>query len=300
MSVIQHVFQGTYPAIVTPFNADGSAVDYDSLKALIDYQVRAGVQGIVVCGSTGEAATLSEDEYKNVVLSAKSMLGGRGQCIAGIGTNNTAKAQELAAFLSESKLDGILLVAPPYVKPPQRAIVEHFRAVKRCSTVPIIAYNVPGRSSVNIAAPTIAQLVQEGCIVGLKEALGSIDQVLDILAFTGDKLAMLSGEDSLVHATMASGGCGVISATANIIPEIFVELTTAALKGDWERARRAQFKALPIVRAMFMETNPIPVKTALALQGIIKYSAVRLPLVPAEAATVEKIRAVLAQKETDR
>jgi len=293
MNITNNTLKGTYPAIVTPFSKDASAVDLDSLGNLIEYQIGARVDGIVVCGSTGEAQTLNDDEYQKVVSFTKQAVKGRVPIIAGIGTNDTRRGVAFAKLLQEIGVDGILVVAPPYNKPPQRGIISHFREIKSATSLPLIAYNVPGRTGVNILPATMATMVKEGIICGIKEASGAMDQVLDLLALVRDTSSVMSGEDSLVHSMMASGGRGVISASANIIPEIFVEITTAALNGEWERARDAQFKALPWVRLMFAETNPIPVKTAVALKGIIKNATLRQPLCAAEESTIEKIRSML-------
>jgi len=293
MTIDKDTLKGTFPAIVTPFSKDGASVDFDSLYNLIEYQISARVDGLVVCGSTGEAQTLSDEEYQKVISFTKEKVNGRIPVIAGIGTNSTMKGIAAAKLLDEIAVDGILLVAPMYNKPTQKGIIAHFEQIKRATRLPIIAYNVPGRTGVNILPATIATLVKQGTICGLKEASGSMDQVLDILAQVRDHCSVVSGEDSLVCSLMLAGGKGVISASANIIPEIFVEITTAAINGDWERAREAQFKALPWVRLMFVETNPIPVKTAVALKGVIKYPTLRLPLMPAEDSTVEKIKALL-------
>ena len=293
MTFSRDTLKGTHTAIVTPFTKDGSAVDFDSLNNLIEFQIGAGVDGIVVCGSTGEAQTLGDDEFQKVVSFTKDSVRSRVPVTAGIGTNSTLKAAAIAGLLDEIGVDGILVVAPPYNKPPQRGIIAHFEAIKRATRLPLIAYNVPGRTGCNILPATIATLVRQGTVIGVKEASGSMDQVLDLLTLVRDDCAVLSGEDSLVSSLMLSGGKGVISASANIIPEIFVEITAAALGGDWERARDAQFRALPWIRLMFSETNPIPVKTAVALKGVIKHATLRQPLCAAEEGTVERIRSML-------
>ncbi len=292
MTITSDTLKGTWTAIVTPFSKDASAVDLDSLGNLIEYQIGARIDGIVVCGSTGEAQTLNDDEYQKVVSFTREAIKGRVPLIAGIGTNATHKGIAFAKLLQEIGVDGILVVAPPYNKPPQRGIISHFRDIGRATSLPLVAYNVPGRTGVNILPATMAALVKEGIICGIKEASGSMDQVLDLLSLVRNSSSVMSGEDSLVNSLMMSGGRGVISASANIIPEIFVEITTAALNGDWERSRDAQFRALPWVRLMFAETNPIPVKTALALKGIIKNGALRQPLCDAEESTIEKIRSM--------
>jgi 4-hydroxy-tetrahydrodipicolinate synthase len=286
--------QGTLTAIVTPFTADSSAVDYDSFGKLLEFQIASGVSGIVVCGSTGEAATLNDDEYRKVVSFCREATRQKVLCIAGVGTNSTLRACEMATLLDGIGVDGILLVAPPYNKPSQEGIAEHFRRVKKSTRLPLIAYNIPGRSAVNILPQTLARLAEEGCIEGIKESSGSMDQVMDIAALCCKKASLLSGEDSLVTATMSCGGRGVISASANVIPSIFVELTRAALAGDFAGSLEKQFEALPVVRSMFIETNPVPAKAALKELGLIKHASVRLPLLEASGETLSKLRAILA------
>lgn len=291
--------RGVYPAIVTPFSADGSKVDFDSLKRLVHFVLGGGAAGIVVCGSTGEAATLSDAEYHAVVRAAREYAGKGGACIAGIGTNNTARAAQMAAELEDAGLDGLMVVAPAYNKPPQSGIVAHFREVRRATKLPIIAYNVPGRTAVNILPATVAQLVSDGIIIGLKEASGSVDQALDILAKVGGKLALLSGEDSLTQALMATGAQGVISVAANVFPAECAAVVRLMAEGAVSQAAALQLKLLPLIRSMFMETNPIPVKTALALRRVIASPTLRLPLVAAEGATVARLNEVIAGLERD-
>lgn len=284
---------GAYPAIVTPFDEDGTNVDYESLDNLLQVQLKAGVHGIVVCGSTGELATLSYEEYKSVVSFVVSKVNGQIPVVAGIGTNSTNIASQFGETLKSLKVDGILVVTPPYNKPPQRGLIEHFRQIKKVSSLPLIAYNIPGRSALNVTPSTINLLAEQGLIIGVKESSGNMDQVMDLIALCRDKIAILSGEDSLVHALITCGGHGVISATQNVAPRGFVELVEFNKKNDVKSAAEIQLKLLPIVRAMFVETNPIPAKVGLHLQGVIKYPSVRLPLVPAEQATIEKVKSVL-------
>lgn len=286
-------FAGIHPALITPFTEDLSAVDEKSLRNLIDYQIQAGVDGIVACGSTGEAATLSDDEYKQVVAITREMTKGRVLCIGGIGSNDTRKAAAQLRLLEELKADGALVVTPPYNKPPPRGIVEHFRMLKKSSSLPLIAYNVPGRTGTNMQPSTVFELCKENLIVGIKEACGSIDQVADLLYLVRDKLTVMTGECSQVLVTYVLGGQGTISATANIVPEKFTALRDAVKKNDWTKAKDIQLDLVPIVRAVFMETNPIPVKVGAALKGLIKNPVARLPLVPAEQKTIDKMKEVL-------
>ena len=290
------MFTGSMPAIVTPFTADASSVDYDSLANLLSVQLAAGVTGIVVCGSTGESATLSQAEYSKVIAFTVEQVKGLVPVIAGIGTNSTQVGIELGKLIRELKVDGGLVVTPPYNKPPQRGVIEHFRQIKSASSgLPLIAYNIPGRSSLNLTPDTIAALAKEKLIVAVKESTGNMDQVMDTIAACNDQISILSGEDSLVHAIMSCGGHGVISASQNVAPKGFAELTAANLKGDFATGAKIQLQLLPLVRAMFVETNPIPAKVGLLLQGVIKHSSVRLPLVPALESTIEKVKSVITK-----
>lgn len=285
--------KGTFTALATPFTREAAQVDYASLRRLVEWQLAAGVDGLVACGSTGEAATLSEEEYLEVVARVQEWAGARVPCLAGISLSSTSRAAELAQELEDTHVAGLLVAAPPYNKPPAEGLIGHFRLMHEKSRLPIVAYNIPGRTGVSIAPQVIQRLTEEGVIVGLKEASGSLDQALDILRACGRALALLSGEDSLVLPLMVCGARGVISASANVAPKEFTALTSAALSADWEKARELQLKLVELVRCLFMETNPIVVKAALALQGVIASDAVRLPLVGAQAQTREKLRAVL-------
>ena len=300
MALTAKNLHGAFPALATPFLADGSKVDYDSLANLVDVQIAGGVDGLVVCGSTAEAATLEFDEYRAVLQFVSDRIKGGKPIIAGIGTSSTKQAQAFAQVHRELKVDAILISTPPYNKPPQQGVIEHFRQIKTASAgIPLIAYNIPGRAGLNLTTSTVKAMVTEGLVIGLKEASGNFEQVLDVIAacqpFIKDgKMAILSGEDSYAHALIASGGQGIISASQNVAPKQFSDLVHAHYNGKPEQARDIQLELLPLVHAMFMETNPIPVKVGLALQGVIKSPAVRLPLIAAEPATVERIKQVLA------
>ncbi len=286
-------FSGTHTAIATPFTADGLAIDYKSMDALIDFQAANGVQGIVVCGSTGEAAALSDGEYRDVVKFAAEKCRGKLQIVAGIGTNNMQRALEMADFLSGISLDGVLCVTPPYSKPTQAGLIEFFRQVKKALKHPMIAYNVPGRTAVNLLAAATAQLANEGTIAGLKDSTGSIEQLLEIQRLLEKPLPILSGEDMLVSAMMASGASGTISASANIIPKKMAAITAAALNKDFEGAYRAQLSAIPAIRAAFLESNPIPVKSGLWQLGVIAHPTVRVPLMTATDSTQKALKEAL-------
>lgn len=289
------IFRGTFTALATPFTEDSAKVDFQSLSNLIEFQIRHNVNGLVSCGSTGEAQTLNINEYKEVVKFTAEQSKGRASIVAGIGTNDTREACCLAEFISEiDSVSAILVVAPPYNKPPQRGIISHFKKIKMCApNKEIIAYNIPGRTSVNITPETIINLYKERIITGVKESSGNLNTSLEIVSAVGDDFSLLSGEDSMVLALMVHGGVGVISATANIFPDIFVSITSNALKGDFKKAKISQLRVLPIIKAMFLETNPIPLKYALFLKKLIKYPSVRLPLEEPLDDTKKKIQKLL-------
>jgi len=282
--------KGIFTALVTPFSKDGSAVDYDSLSRLIEAQKSAGVAGVVVCGSTGEAATLSDAEYVEVVRFVRERTQGVFPCVAGISVSATARAVELAKICAEMGCDGILVATPPYNKPAQAGIVAHFRAISVVSETPLIAYNIPGRSGVAIAPATLGQLSREGLIVGIKESSGSIDALADTMVAVTSDCRVVSGDDSLLLATLAYGGTGAISACSNVMPKEFVGLHQAFVKGECSKAKDIQLEILGRIRTLFVESNPVPVKAALALKGVIAHPTVRLPLVPLAPENLELVR----------
>jgi 4-hydroxy-tetrahydrodipicolinate synthase len=269
------VFEGTYTALVTPFSADG--IDYPALRRLIDAQVAAGVQGVVPCGSTGESATLSHDEHERVISAVVEHVAGRVKVIAGTGSNSTRESVRLTRWAKEHGADGALLIAPYYNKPTQDGLRAHYETVADGVDLPLIVYNIPGRSAVNIAPETMAKLAEIPHIVGVKEASGSLDQVSRIVQLCGSKLTVLSGDDSLTLPIMSVGGRGVIAVVSNLVPERLIKLVNAALAGDYESARAEHYALLPLMQAMGVETNPIPVKTALAMLGRCS-PELRLPL----------------------
>ncbi|MDZ4785333.1 MAG: 4-hydroxy-tetrahydrodipicolinate synthase [bacterium] len=286
-------FSGIYPAIITPFSKDGTSICWESLERLLKYQVKSKVDGVVVCGSTGEAQTLSDQEFYNIIESVLKFKSKDFKVIAGVGSNDTKKACQLARWCKESGTDAILLVTPFYNKPTQAGLVAHVDQVKQQADIPIIAYNVPGRTGVNLLPQTVAKMVEMNLIVGIKEASGSMDQILDIISLVGDKVAVLAGDESLLCCTLVSGGHGGISATGNLIPELLVSIMNAAKDNDWETARKVQLEALPLIRACFMETNPIPLKAAMNLKGIIQHDTLRLPLTSPQEVTRERFRTLL-------
>lgn len=282
---------GVFTALVTPFTRDASAVDYRSLEKLIELQLAAGVQGVVVCGSTGEASTLTQQEYGEVISFVRERTKGSLSCVAGISTSSTMAAIEMAKLIKGIGCDAILVAAPPYNRPTQEGLLEHFRAIARAVRIPLIAYNIPGRSAVGFTAATLATLSREGLIAGIKESSGSIDLLADIIRAVSPICQVVSGDDSLLLAVLAYGGSGAISASANVLPREFVELTTAYAAGRIDDSRKLQLGMLSKIRALFIESNPVPVKTALALQGVIAEPTVRLPLVPLSAASLATLSA---------
>lgn len=272
-------FRGVYTALVTPFSADGAIVDFESLERLIAFQERAGIDGYVVCGSTGEAATLSDAEYEQVVKEVRRLIPEK-PVIAGISVSSTKKAVEMATVIQKLGCDGVLLATPPYNKPTQSGITEHFRQVRSATSLPIIAYNIPSRSGVPIDASTLGLLSRSGVIAGVKESSGSLDNFMDVRLAVEETCSVLSGEDSLFLGTLACGGQGIISASANVLPAEIRTVWQAWKQGAIKAATEAQLAIVPRIRLLFRETNPVPVKSVLARLGVINSAAVRLPLVP--------------------
>lgn len=288
-------FQGTITATVTPFSKDGSLIDINSLNRFLEFQRDSGINGIVACGSTGEGQILSDEEYTTVVKSVVNVGKGKFSVIAGIGTNSTSRACSIAKHAKELGVDGLLVVAPPYNKPPQRGILEHYRAIYNATKLPIVAYNIPGRSSVNITPATLATLASEGTITSVKESSGSVDQVIDIMAASPKSLSMLSGEDSLTVSLMAMGAKGVICTTSNLLPKNMLSVTDKGLRGDFVGAASELYTILPAIRCMFQDTNPIPLKWSLYKAKLIDHPAVRLPLMEPEVLLQQKIEEIVSK-----
>ena len=284
------MFEGTYTALVTPFSADG--IDYPALRRLLDAQITAGVQGVVPCGSTGESATLSHDEHERVISAVVEHVAGRVKVIAGTGSNSTRESVRLTRWAKEHGADGALLIAPYYNKPTQDGLRAHYEAVADSVDLPLVVYNIPGRSAVNIAPETMAKLAEIPHIVGVKEASGSLDQVSRTVQLCGSKLTVLSGDDSLTLPIMSVGGRGVIAVVSNLVPERLIKLVNAALAGDYESARAEHYALLPLMQAMGIEVNPIPVKTALAMLGRCS-PELRLPLTPLREENMPALRKAL-------
>lgn len=269
------MFSGSFTAIVTPLK--NNKVDFDAYKKIIDMQIEAGITGIVPCGSTGESATLSHQEHDEVIQKAVEFSNGKLKVIAGTGSNSTAEAIRLSKHAQEAGCDGVLLVAPYYNKPTQKGLYLHYKEVANAINIPVVLYNIQGRSAVNIEPKTIAQLAKD-CknIVAVKEASGSLDQMSQI-RMLAPEMDLISGDDALTVPIMAIGGTGVISVLSNICPKVVADLVNAMLKKDLDKANEIAFKWLPLVKAMFIETNPIPVKAAMAMMGICS-DEMRLPM----------------------
>ncbi|MEW6487593.1 MAG: 4-hydroxy-tetrahydrodipicolinate synthase [Thermodesulfobacteriota bacterium] len=284
------MFRGTITALVTPFR-DGR-VDEDAYRQLIDWQIEQGVSGVVPCGTTGESATLSHEEHNRVIDIAVEEAQGRVAVIAGTGSNSTAEAVRLTRHAKEAGADGALLITPYYNKPTQEGLYRHYRAVAEEARFPLVLYNVPGRTGVNLLPETVARLAELPEVVGIKEATGDLKQVSDVLEKCGDRLAVLSGDDFTVLPLLALGGQGVISVLSNVVPADVAAMVSAFAAGDLARARELHYRTMPVARALFLETNPIPVKAALALLGRIG-PELRLPLSPLQEGNAAKLAAVL-------
>jgi 4-hydroxy-tetrahydrodipicolinate synthase len=284
------VFEGVFTALVTPFRDGG--IDEPALHELIERQVDAGVDGVVPCGSTGEAATLSHEEHRRVVELTVAAVRGRVQVLAGTGSNSTRESIALTRHAREAGADGALLISPYYNKPTQEGIVAHYAAVAREGGLPILVYNIPGRTASNILPATMARLAELDGVVGVKEACGDLAQISRVVALCPDGFSVLSGDDALILPVMAVGGRGVISTTSNVAPRAVVELVDAARRGELARARALHLGLLPLFDALFCETTPIPVKAALAMQGLVD-EELRLPLLPLSAASRERVRGAL-------
>jgi len=283
------MFKGAYTAIVTPFNANGD-VDFDAFGRLIEAQAAAGIDGIVPVGTTGESPTLNVDEHNAVIEKAVEFAGGRMQVIAGTGANSTAEAVELTKHAKDAGADGTLQVTPYYNKPSQEGLYRHFSTVAEIG-LPVVLYNVPGRASREIEVSTVARLNSHPNIVCIKEAGGSVDRVSAIAAACD--IVILSGDDALTLPMMSVGAKGVISVASNVIPAEMREMVHCALDGDMARAGGLHAKYYPLFRDLFIDTNPIPVKAAMAMLGLIEESY-RLPLCEMSDTAREKLKATMS------
>src|SRR5216683_1161950 len=286
------MFNGALTALVTPFR-DGS-VDEPALRDLIEWQIHCGIDGLVPCGSTGESATLSHAEHDTVIRITIDQTRKRVPVVAGTGSNSTAEAIRLTAAAREMGADGALLISPYYNRPTQDGIFRHYKTIAASVDLPMLVYNIPVRTGSNIAPETFARLAEIKNIVGVKEASASMDQSSDILQLCGERLAIFSGDDALTVPLIALGARGVMSTCSNIVPREMHDLADAAVAGDFVKAREIHYRLLPLMRALFVETNPIPIKQALAFMGKCA-NELRMPLLPMTAGPAERLR--VAMKE---
>jgi 4-hydroxy-tetrahydrodipicolinate synthase len=287
------MFHGSMVALVTPMHADGS-IDEAAYARFINWQIAEGTQGIIPVGTTGESPTLSHDEHKRVVEIAIATAAGRVPVIAGAGSNSTAEAIGLASHAKKAGADAVLVVTPYYNKPTQEGLYRHYTAIADAADIPIIIYNIPGRSVIDMSVETMARLAKHKNIVGVKDATANLTRPLHTARACGENFAQLSGEDHTAVAYLASGGHGCISVTANVAPRLCAEMHNAWAAGDVKQAMAIQTRLVPLHDAMFVESNPGPVKFAVSLLGYGTNTA-RLPMAPVAEATEQKVRAAMVE-----
>lgn len=284
-------FTGALTALVTPFTKDGSAVDYNSLERIVEEQIEAGINGLVPCGTTGESPTLTHEENNEVVKFVVQKAAGRVPVVAGTGSNSLAEAMEMTEAAHNNGADGALIVCPYYNKPTQEGIYRHFKALSQIG-IPVVVYNIQGRSGVNIATDTLVRLAEEPNIVAVKEASGNIGQMMEVIQRTPDDFTVLSGDDGLTFPLVALGGDGVISVASHLVPSQIVEMINTLKAGNVQAAREIHYKYLSIFNDIFVETNPLPIKTAMAMRGLCEESF-RLPLCEMRPENREKLATLL-------
>ena len=289
---------GTYTALVTPFTAAAPHdIDWAALDALVDAQIAGGVSGLVPCGTTGESPTITHEEYKEIVRRVVKRAAGRVQVVAGTGSNSTQTAIDLSQDAERAGVDAVMIVVPYYNKPTQDGLHRHFVTVANSVKCPVVLYNVPGRTGIDLSCDTFARIVESAPnVVGMKEATGNVLRAQEIVRRLGARVTVLSGDDALTLGMIAVGARGVISVTSNVLPRAVSRATKLALDGKNDEARKAHFDLLPVHEAMFLEANPGPAKAALALRGKMS-DAVRGPLVPAGEATKKALATLLAGHE---
>jgi 4-hydroxy-tetrahydrodipicolinate synthase len=286
------IFKGAMTAIITPFK--NGRVDEDALRKLIDWQIASGVDGIVPCGTTGESATLEDTERDRIVRIAVEQAGGRVPVLAGAGSNNTVHAIKLAKLVKAAGADGMLQVTPYYNKPTQEGLYQHFRAIAGVVDLPMVLYNVPGRTSVNMLADTTARLEKIDTIIGIKEACGNLEQIKDVISKTSDVFAVFSGDDAMNFDIYSAGGMGAISVTSNVVPDKVAAVWDAHAKGNDDESMRLHEGLSAMNRAMFIETNPIPAKTSLSMMGRC-IEEFRLPLTPMNEGHKNELKDILRE-----
>lgn len=284
------MFSGAIVAIVTPFKE--GKVDEKSLRELIEFQIKNGTDGIVPCGTTGESSTLSHEEHDRVIEITVDAVKKRVPVIAGTGSNSTDEALRLTKHAYEAGADGALSVCPYYNRPTQEGLYQHFKVIAESVPIPIVPYNIPSRTGVNLMPETVARLAKISNIVGIKEASGSLKQMQDVISLCGEKFDVLSGDDFFTFPLLSIGGRGVISVVSNIVPADMAAMIDAFGAGDIKKAAKLHHKLVPLVDALFIETNPVPVKAALSMMGKISYD-VRLPMYKMSDSNYEKLKAVM-------
>ncbi|MBI4458516.1 MAG: 4-hydroxy-tetrahydrodipicolinate synthase [Acidobacteria bacterium] len=284
--------RGCGTALVTPFQGDGS-LDEAALRRLIRTQLAAGIDFLVPCGTTGESPVLTTEEHLRVVEITLEEARKKVPVVAGAGGNNTSRVCEMVRSLEHLGADAIVSVSPYYNKPPQEGLYRHYRAIAESTALPILIYNVPGRTGSNVEPATIARLSELSNIIGVKEASGNLTQVAEILLRVPESFLVISGDDSMTFPIMSMGGCGVISVVSNVLPQEMAEMASLCNRGDFPSARRIHFRLWPLMQALFLETNPVPVKEALAIMGLI-HPVYRLPLLGMKAENRAKLEKILA------
>ena len=287
---MRSIFKGSIVALITPFRKNGS-IDHGLVRELVEWHIASGTSAIVPCATTGESPTLTHDEHDEVIATVVKAVNKRIPVLAGCGSNCTEESLRLIKHAESVGADGALVITPYYNKPTQEGMLAHYESLANATKLPIVIYNVPGRTGVNIKPETVAKLAKVENIVGIKEASGNVDQASEIMRLTD--LDVLSGEDSLNFPLMAIGAVGVISVVANVVPDLVAKLADAAMKGDMEEGRRLHKLLFPLSKALFAETNPCPVKAAMAMLGKCE-NVLRLPLVPVRKETEELVRKALA------
>src|ERR687893_594189 len=288
----REMFSGTFTALVTPFRND--EVDVEALESMVEFQIQHGVSGLVPCGTTGETPAMNEREDRVVVETVVRVANGRVPVVAGTGSNSTDMAIKYTRMAQEVGADGSLQVAPYYNKPTQEGLYRHFATIAESTDLPIILYNIPGRTSVTISAETMARLADIPNIVGVKDSTLSMNMISDIKSGCGEEFDVLSGDDPMTLPLISLGGQGVISVASNVAPGAVSDMVRTLLSGDFERGRELHYELLPLFRALFVETNPIPVKTAASLLGLCS-DEMRLPMIPLQGENLNTLRRVMEE-----
>ena len=292
-------FSGLYTAILTPFSDGGRKIDFDAYLALVERQIAAGVQGIVPCGTTGESPTLSHSEHRELISRTVKHVQGRIQVLAGTGSNSTQEAIELTEAACKDGVDAVMLVNPYYNKPSQKGLIQHFLKIADCSSVPVMLYNIKGRTGVNIEVESMQALAQHESIQAVKEASGDPVQMIRLKKVCGDKLSLLCGDDNITPAFMGLGGQGVVSVASNLYPCRMVQIMKYYMQGDFKKANHFFYEFVDLMNALFWRSNPIPLKAAAALMGLCKED-LRLPLTPLEKDLRQKLAKILTDMGEDQ